>query len=74
MKTESSFSGCQSLTGGENREWLLMYTGFLFGVIENVLELDGGNGYTTPNIIIKRLHLFAYLKRENFVGMWIIYQ
>lgn len=30
-----------------------MYTGFLFGVIENVLELDGGNGYTTPNIIIK---------------------
>ena len=35
----------------------------------NVLELDGGNGYTTPNIIIKRLHLFAYLKRENSVGM-----
>lgn len=40
-----------------------MDMGFLFGVMENILELDCGDGCTTPNIL-KSLQLYT-LKRSN---------
>lgn len=45
-------SGCQRLGGKETGEWLVQVgTRFLFGATKNVLELDGGDHCTTPNIM-----------------------
>lgn len=44
--TQRKMSGCLGV-GGRKKEWLLMHTGFLSGIMKNVLKVDSGDVYIT---------------------------